>query len=177
MMLSETINRAFETNGEIKIARLEVDKAGARLVQAGLRSNPTLEVEQSSGRLVGSAGDRELSVGFGLPLDIYGQRSRRMDLARAEITLKEAEVVARQRELSCCLRRSIRFAKHFSFIPVFRLRSWTAFLPFSSLACRSRSQRRWIYCVIRRGGFGRCRGGKSYQPFTRRRPPCRSGRS
>ena len=100
MMLSEIINRAFETNGEIKIARLEIDKARARLIQAGLRSNPTLEVEQSSGRLVGSAGDRELSVGFALPLDIYGQRSRRMDLARAEITLKETEIVARQRELA-----------------------------------------------------------------------------
>lgn len=98
--LSEIIKRSFETNGEIKIARLEIDRARARLVQAGLRSNPTLEVEQSSGRLVGSRGDSELSVGFALPLDIYGQRSRRMDLARAEITIKEAEVNARQRLLA-----------------------------------------------------------------------------
>jgi len=100
MMLSEIIKRAFETNGEIKIARLEVDKARARLTQARLRSNPTLEVEQSSGRLVGSPGDGQLSVGFSIPLDVYGQRGRRMDLAKAEITLKEAEVTARQRELA-----------------------------------------------------------------------------
>jgi outer membrane protein, heavy metal efflux system len=100
LSLREIIKRAFETNGEIKIARLEVEKAKARLTQAGLRSNPTVEIEQSSGRLVGSPGDGELSVGFSIPVDVYGQRKRRIDLARAEITLKEAELVARQRELS-----------------------------------------------------------------------------
>jgi outer membrane protein, heavy metal efflux system len=98
--LAEIVKRAFANNGDIKIARLEVDKARARLNQAGVRSNPTLEVEQSTGRLVGSAGDRELSVGFSVPLDVYGQRRRRIDLAESEITLKEAEVAARQRELA-----------------------------------------------------------------------------
>jgi cobalt-zinc-cadmium efflux system outer membrane protein len=97
--LSEIVKSAFETNSEIKIAQFEVDKAKARLTQAGLRPNPTLEVEQTSGRLVGSPGDRELSVGFSIPVDVFGQRGRRIDLAKAEITLKEAEVVARQREL------------------------------------------------------------------------------
>lgn len=100
IMLSEIVKRAFETNGEIKIARLEVDKARARLTQARLRANPTVEVEQSSGRLVGSPGDRELGVGFSMPIDVYGQRGRRIDLANAEITLKEAEVTARQRQLA-----------------------------------------------------------------------------
>src|SRR5215204_3514863 len=44
MMLAEIVRRAIETNGDIKIARLEVEKAKARLTQAGLRPNPTLEV-------------------------------------------------------------------------------------------------------------------------------------
>lgn len=98
--LAEIVRRAFETNGDIKIARLEVERARARLQQAGLRSNPTLEVEQTSGRLVGSGGNGELSVGASLPLDIYKQRQRRIDAAQAEITLREAEVAARQRELA-----------------------------------------------------------------------------
>lgn len=98
--LAEIVRRAFENNGDIKIARLEVDKAKARLTQARLRSNPTLEVEQTTGRFVGSPGDGELSVGVSAPIDVYGQRRRRIDLAQAEITLKEAEVKARQRELT-----------------------------------------------------------------------------
>lgn len=100
ILLAEIVKRSFDTNGEIKIARLEVDKARARLVQAGLRPNPTLEVQQSSGRLVGSSGEHELSVGISVPLDLYGQRNRRIDVVNAEITLKEAELVARQRTLA-----------------------------------------------------------------------------
>jgi outer membrane protein, heavy metal efflux system len=98
--LAEIVRRAFETNGEIKIARLEVDKAKARLTQARLRQNPTLEVEQTTGRLTGSGGEGELSVGASLPLDIYNQRRRRIDQAQAEITLREAEIAAKQRELA-----------------------------------------------------------------------------
>lgn len=98
--LDEIVRLAIENNGDLKIARLEVDKARARLTQAGLRSNPTLEVEQSTGSLVGSPGDRGLSVGFSLPLDLYGQRQKRIDLARAEIVLREAELFARQREVT-----------------------------------------------------------------------------
>lgn len=100
ILLAEIVKRSFDTNGEIKIARLEVDKARARLLQAGLRPNPTLEVEQRSGRLVGSAGDHELSIGISVPLNLYGQRKRRTDVANAEITLKEAELVALQRMLA-----------------------------------------------------------------------------
>jgi len=98
--LTEIVNRAFQNNGEIKIARLEVDKARARLLQAQLRPNPSLEVEHSSGRFVGSPDDRELSVGVSMPLEVYGQRARRVDLARAEITLKEAELSSKERELA-----------------------------------------------------------------------------
>lgn len=98
--LTEIVRLAIANNGEIKIARLEIDKARARLTQAGLRSNPTLEVEQSTGKLVGSGGDRELTVGFSLPVDVYGQRQKRVDLANAEIVLREAELTTRQREIA-----------------------------------------------------------------------------
>lgn len=98
--LAEIVRRAFENNGDIKIARLEVEKAKARLTQAKLRANPTLEVEQTSGRLVGGSGNGELSVGASLPLDVYNQRQRRIDVAQVEITLREAELAARQLELA-----------------------------------------------------------------------------
>ncbi len=98
--LAEIVRRATANNGEIKIAQLEIEKARARLTQAGLRSNPSLEVEQSTGSLVGSSGDRELSVGFSLPVDVYSQRQKRIELAQAEIVLREAELTSRKRELT-----------------------------------------------------------------------------
>jgi cobalt-zinc-cadmium efflux system outer membrane protein len=100
MSLTEIVKRAFDSHGDIIVARLEVDKARARLRQAELRPNPSIEFEQSTGRLVGSPGDRETSVGLTVPLEIYGQRIRRIAVARAEITLREAELVSRQRELT-----------------------------------------------------------------------------
>lgn len=98
--LVEIIRLASANNGELKIARLEVEKANARLKQAALRQNPTLEIEQKSGNWVGSKGDNEFSAGVTVPIDVYGQRNRRIDLAKAEVTLKEAEVAARQRNLA-----------------------------------------------------------------------------
>ncbi|MCB1022744.1 MAG: TolC family protein [Acidobacteria bacterium] len=100
LSLEEILDRAFKNNGSIKIALLEVERSKARFRQAGLRQNPTLEVAQSSGKLVGSGGDHTLNVGFSIPLDIYDRRSKRIELAEAEITLKEAEIDARKRELS-----------------------------------------------------------------------------
>lgn len=98
--LEDLIKKTWENNGELKIARLEVEKAQARLRQAGVRPNPILEVEQTSGKLTGSKGDNELSVGLSVPLEIYGQCRNRINLAKAEITLKEAEVIARKRLLA-----------------------------------------------------------------------------
>ncbi|NNE66238.1 MAG: TolC family protein [Pyrinomonadaceae bacterium] len=100
LSLDEIIERAFRNNGEIKIAQFEVEKARARRRQASRRQNPTLEIEQSSGRFVGSSGDGELSVGFAIPIDVYNQRQKRISLADAEITLKEAEIDARKRSIS-----------------------------------------------------------------------------
>jgi len=97
--LAEIVQTAFDTNSQIKIAQFEVDKAKARLTQAGLRPNPQLQVEQDSGRLVGSSGNGEFSAGVSIPLEVYGQRARRIEYAKAEIVLKEAEVATRQREM------------------------------------------------------------------------------
>ncbi|MCV4690736.1 TolC family protein, partial [Escherichia coli] len=68
--LNELIKRALDSNQELAAARLEIDKAKARLAQAKLRPNPTLEFEQESGRLVGNGGDGNFTVGASLPIEI-----------------------------------------------------------------------------------------------------------
>lgn len=98
--LEEIIKKAWENNGELKIAQLEVGKAKARLLQVGSRPNPTLDIEQKTGQFTGSKGDNELTVGVSVPLEVFGQRGNRINLAKSEITLKEAEVDARKRILA-----------------------------------------------------------------------------
>lgn len=96
----DIVRRALSSNGELVAARLEVGRARARLRQAGLRPNPTLDFEHTTGRLTGSAGEAETSVGVSLPLELGGKRARRIELARAEIEAAEAEVADRERRLA-----------------------------------------------------------------------------
>jgi cobalt-zinc-cadmium efflux system outer membrane protein len=97
---AELVSRALTSNGELQAVRLDVDRARARLRQAGLRPNPTLDFEQTTGRLTGSGGERETSVGVSLPLEVGGQRRRRIELAQAELEAVEAEVMDRERRLA-----------------------------------------------------------------------------
>lgn len=95
----QLIESASRSNGQLVATRLEIEKAKARLRQARLRANPTLEIEQTTGRLTGSAGENELSVGASLPLELFGRRRSRIDLAEIEITAREAEVANFERRL------------------------------------------------------------------------------
>jgi outer membrane protein, heavy metal efflux system len=102
----DLIRRALASNAEFAAARLEVERARARLRQAGLRPNPTIDFEQTTGRLTGSAGERETTLGFALPLEVSGQRKRRVELARAELEAVEAEIADRERRLVAEIRAS-----------------------------------------------------------------------
>jgi cobalt-zinc-cadmium efflux system outer membrane protein len=97
---AEMVQRALATNGELAAARLDIERARARLRQAGLRPNPTIDFEQTTGRLTGSAGERETGIGVSLPLEVGGQRRSRIDVAQAELEATEAEVADRERRLA-----------------------------------------------------------------------------
>lgn len=97
---ADLVRRALASNGELAASRLDIARARARLRQAALRPNPTLDFEQTTGRLTGSAGESETSVGVSVPLEVSGQRRRRVNLARVELEAAEAEVADRERRLS-----------------------------------------------------------------------------
>jgi len=95
----DLVRRALSSNAELAAVRLEIDRGRARLRQAGLRPNPSVDFEQQNG-VFNSPGERSTSVGFSLPLELAGQRGRRIDLARAELEAAEAEVADRERRLA-----------------------------------------------------------------------------
>jgi len=97
--INELIERALRANQELTAARLEIEKAKARLTQARLRPNPTLEFEQESGRFVGSPGEGQFTAGFSLPIELYGRRSARINAAQIAIEASEADVRNRERAL------------------------------------------------------------------------------
>lgn len=96
----DLVRRALASNGELAAARIEIERARGRLRQAGLRPNPTLEVEQTTGRFTGSTNERETSVGVAVPIELAARRKRRVELAQAELEAVEAEVADRERRLA-----------------------------------------------------------------------------
>jgi cobalt-zinc-cadmium efflux system outer membrane protein len=80
---NDLIRRALQANRALAAARLDLERGRARLRQAGLRPNPTLDLEQTTGRFTGSPDERDLSVGVALPIDLGAKRLRRIDLAEA----------------------------------------------------------------------------------------------
>ncbi len=97
---SDLVRRALASNGELAAIRIDIERARARLRQAGLRPNPTLDFEQMTGRFTGAAGESEISVGLAVPLELGGKRRRRIELAQAEFEAVEAEVADRERRLT-----------------------------------------------------------------------------
>ena len=100
----DLVRRALSSNAELAAVRLEIERARARLRQAALRTNPTIDFEQQTGKLTGSAGERETSIGFALPIELGGKRQRRIDVARIGLEASEAEVADRERRLTAELR-------------------------------------------------------------------------
>lgn len=101
---AELIRQALAGNKELIAARLEIDRARARVRQTGLLPNPSLEVETTTGSLTASKGENSTSVGLSVPIELGGKRGRRIALAQAELAAAEAEVANRERMLAAEVR-------------------------------------------------------------------------
>ena len=80
---NDLVRRALASNGELAASRLDIQRARSRLRQASLRPNPSIDIEQTTGRFTGAQGESELSVGLAIPLELGKKRGRRIELARA----------------------------------------------------------------------------------------------
>jgi cobalt-zinc-cadmium efflux system outer membrane protein len=97
------VRRALTSNRQLAASRLEIDRARSRVRQAGLRPNPSVDLEQQDG-VFNSPGERTTAIGFSVPLELAGQRGRRIDLAEAELEAAQADVTDRERRLTSDVR-------------------------------------------------------------------------
>ncbi len=99
--VDQMVERAVADNPELRAMRAEVDAARGRLLQAGLRPNPMLDL---GGQANVSGPDNNVTVGLSIPLDLNGRKAGRVGVAEREIDMKQAQVSDRERRLSAEVR-------------------------------------------------------------------------
>jgi cobalt-zinc-cadmium efflux system outer membrane protein len=99
LIVEDLVKTSFERNQDLLAARERVVEAEALLRQAGVRPVPTLEVETSTGRILGSRGESEYSAAYFYPIETGGKRSKRQVVAEKSVAIARAEVKERERQL------------------------------------------------------------------------------
>jgi outer membrane protein, heavy metal efflux system len=99
--VDQLVTRALADNSELHAVRAEVDAARGRLLQAGLRPNPMLDL---SGQAGVTGPDNNITVGVTLPLDLNRRKAGRVGVAERELEMKGAQVAEQERRLRAGVR-------------------------------------------------------------------------
>jgi len=97
--VEQLIQMALERNAELLAARQRIAEAQGLLLQAGFRPNPGFEVSVINGSILGSAGEREITVGYAHTFEFGGKRERRVEVARLGAELAQLEIADHERNL------------------------------------------------------------------------------
>ncbi|MDQ3179214.1 MAG: TolC family protein [Acidobacteriota bacterium] len=101
MTEDEAVAFAFANNDELAAARKEIEAARALVKQSRFRPNPSVEVNRAE-QIGGS--DNNFMVAGSLPLELGNRRKSRINVAEAELTLREKTVADRERLLAAEVR-------------------------------------------------------------------------
>lgn len=96
----EVVNIAVTRNRDFLALNERIRETEALLRQAGIRPFPTIEVEGTTGRPLGTTGEEEYSAGYFQPIETGGKRQKRASVARFGIELSRAELMERRRQLT-----------------------------------------------------------------------------
>lgn len=105
LTLDAAVNSALTGNRELAAARMRVEEAKARLVQAGLLPNPELEVEGKFDIAFKSDSKHTFGIGFVQPFSISGRIVAQKGVARVDIDRALAEVDDLERRIVGDVRR------------------------------------------------------------------------
>jgi cobalt-zinc-cadmium efflux system outer membrane protein len=94
---AELVTRAMAANPELAVQRQQIAMAAGEVTQARLRKNPSLSL---GGLKEISGDDNRFSVGGSVPLELFGRRARRTEVAESRRDATEVSVADRERLLA-----------------------------------------------------------------------------
>ena len=99
-MLEQLIRIAIADNKDLQAARFAEQQARARLIQAGLRPNPRVDITNSNDVMFGNNGEYSAGVGVSQPFPLAHRLVRQQDVARVDIDRVTAEIQDAERRLA-----------------------------------------------------------------------------
>lgn len=99
MSFDQLAQTALAQNKSLQAAREQLQKAEARLNQAGLRPNPSLDISRSTDVVFANEGENGFAVMLSQPFELGGKREKRIRVAEAEVDLSKAEIADAERQL------------------------------------------------------------------------------
>jgi len=94
---SDLVRRALALNPTLAAVRQEIEMASGGVTQARLRKNPSLLV---GGLQEVKGQDNRVSIGGALPLELFGRRARRTEVAERKLDATRESVADRERLLT-----------------------------------------------------------------------------
>jgi outer membrane protein, heavy metal efflux system len=95
----ELAETALSRNAALQAARESVRQAEARLTQARLWPNPTVDASRKTDAVFANEGDRGYSVGLSQSVELGRKRAHRTEVAEASIEVAKTDVADAERQL------------------------------------------------------------------------------
>src|SRR3989338_10281156 len=96
---ADLVEIAIQRNREFLAVRQRIAETQGLLRQAGIRPAPALEIEESTGRPLGSRGEGAFSAGYFHTVETFGKRAKRLAVAQKSTDVADAELAERLRLL------------------------------------------------------------------------------
>ena len=97
--LAELTKTMLAGNKDLQVARESVVQAEARLQQARLRPNPSLDISKATDAMFANEGDTAFGVTFTQPVELGGKRGKRINVEEISIRMSEAQIAEAERQL------------------------------------------------------------------------------
>ncbi len=106
LSVEKLIELGFNRRADLLAARTRLAIAEGRVLQSGLRPNPTLTSEFGTTKILGGENETDFSVGVSQTIELGGKRNKRLAVAKLELAQARADVSAIERQYAAFIRAS-----------------------------------------------------------------------
>ncbi len=85
LTVDELVRLALARNRDLLATREQLAEARGLLRRAGVRPNPTVDIDYGSGEPLGSPGTTELALRYTLPIELGGMRIKRQAVGKGGV--------------------------------------------------------------------------------------------